>query len=327
MLNTNATILEVLIEELEEDGSTVAFQERGDGLRTFIALITFLALQPSDVPPVLLIDEAETHLHYDAQADLVDVLLHKIDAVKVLYTTHSPGCLPTDLGTAVRLVAPHPQRREVSELRNDFWHSHEPGFSSLLFAMGAGAAAFSACRRAVLAEGPTEMVLLPTLIRLATGEPTLTYQVAPGLSVLRHDEFGVNVAARLAYLVDGDESGREITKQLLANGVRKEVIVSLPTEETIEDLFDRSSYVNAINSLLTDSGYTGSPLTMHDLRADAPAGKAAKHWAAAHRVDLPSKTATANFLIQEPRARIKLTTAGRATLRALHRRFTKILDS
>lgn len=152
-LNVSGTELEVLIQEHAEDGADSPIEERSDGLKTFVALVSFLARHDFEVPPVLLIDEVETHLHYDAQADLIEVLTNDVEATQVFYTTHSPGCLPRDLGTGIRLVSPDKKRSDASTIRNDFWTSEGPGFTPLLFAMGAGAAAFSAFRRAVLTEG------------------------------------------------------------------------------------------------------------------------------------------------------------------------------
>ena len=63
--------LEVWLKELGARRAWVPIEERSDGLRTFVALSAFLASQRLQIPPVLLIDEAENHLHYDAQADLV----------------------------------------------------------------------------------------------------------------------------------------------------------------------------------------------------------------------------------------------------------------
>ncbi len=81
--------------------------EHSDGLKTFIALTAFAhGFQDPSVPLVLLIDEAEQHLHYDAQADLVRMLERQGVAAQVVYSTHSAGCLPSDLGTGVRGVAP-----------------------------------------------------------------------------------------------------------------------------------------------------------------------------------------------------------------------------
>jgi len=104
--NVDGTKLEVLVYENAEDGADSPIEERSDGLRTFVALVAFLARHDFAEPPILLVDEAENHLHYDAQADLIEVLTNDVQATQVFYTTHSPGCLPRDLGTGIRLVAP-----------------------------------------------------------------------------------------------------------------------------------------------------------------------------------------------------------------------------
>jgi energy-coupling factor transporter ATP-binding protein EcfA2 len=325
-IDTEGTTLQVLIEELEEDGSRVAIQERSDGLKIFVALVCFLAVQNDvDTRPVLLIDEAETHLHYDAQADLLDVLANQIAASQVLYSTHSPGCLPSDLGTGVRFVAPDKVKRDVSVIRGDFWNSTEPGFSSLLFAMGAGAAAFSACRRAVLGEGPTEMILLPTLLRRATKQRTLPYQVAPGLSILRRDEFGGEIATKMSYLVDGDGGGRSLRDQLVTSGVPTENIVSLPAGKTTEDLIDRSSFVSAVSKILEDAGYEGPPMLADQLDSSLAVVAAAEAWCETRKITMPGKVAIASYLIQNPEKRITIPAETRVVLRDLHKDFKRIL--
>ena len=208
--NVNGTLLEVLLKELHGDGDVTNISERSDGLKTFVALVAFLESGGHNVPPVLLIDEAETHLHYDAQADLVSVLLKSVDTTQVFYTTHSPGCLPADLGTGIRVITRDPEYADASVIKNNFWEGEGPGFSPLLFAMGAGAAAFSVCRNAVLAEGASDMVLFPSLIRKATGLDDLDYQVAPGLANAHGSGIRVEeVAARVVYLTDGDRGGEE----------------------------------------------------------------------------------------------------------------------
>jgi predicted ATP-dependent endonuclease of OLD family len=199
-----------------EGGKTYlsTFGERSDGLKAFVALVGFLHSLPDNQPPILLIDEAETHLHLDAQADLIDVLQDRVSATQVFYTTHSPGCLPVDLGRGLRFVEPTDQHYS-SKLSHNFWDTKYPGFSAVLFKMGAGAFAFSSLRKAVLAEGAGDMILLPRLIREASDLETLTYQVAPRMNDF--DESKVDrreVAASVAYLVDGDKGGRDRRKNL-----------------------------------------------------------------------------------------------------------------
>lgn len=91
--------LELWLTELDNAGKVTDIEERSDGLLMFVSLAAFVSSQRLAIPPILLIDEAETHLHFDSQADLVGVLLKQVEATQVFYTTRSPGCLPADLGT------------------------------------------------------------------------------------------------------------------------------------------------------------------------------------------------------------------------------------
>jgi len=256
-------ILEVNIQELDSPDFTVTpIAERSDGLRAFLGLVCFLIAADLPIPPVLMIDEAERNLHYDAQADLVRVLTHELKVHKVIYTTHSPGCLPLDLGTGIRVVARLPHDPGSSALENNFWTSDKPGFSHLLFAMGAEAAAFSAFRRAVLAEGVSEMILLPTLLRNATNDIELDFQVAFGLSSVSAPRAISSVALITAFLVDGDESGNRKRRELLKAGVPKTHIFQLPKRKAIEDLVDRSVYLRVVNEFLSESGLNIPPAAL-----------------------------------------------------------------
>ena len=81
------------------------WEERSDGLRTYLALIAFLSSKDLSTPPVLVFDEAESHLHWDAQADLINVLYDQNMASQIVYSTHSPGCLRMILGMGCELFS------------------------------------------------------------------------------------------------------------------------------------------------------------------------------------------------------------------------------
>ncbi|EHB58707.1 hypothetical protein MycrhDRAFT_1143 [Mycolicibacterium rhodesiae JS60] len=316
-LKISESNLEVWLKELSETGVVTNIEERSDGLRTFVALATFLASQHLAIPPILLIDEAESHLHLDAQADLVGVLLKQVDATQVFYSTHSPGCLPSDLGTGIRLLRRCAEDRRASEIRHDFWTNEEPGFAPLLYAMGASAAAFSACRRAVLAEGAADMILLPTLIRKAVGVDDLTYQVAPGLA--NANAFGMRVeevAAKVVYLTDGDGTGKDYAKQLREAGVRGDHLFSLPDDWAAEDLIDRRHFVEVVNTLLP----AGKAVSASDLVTGQPVVKSLDDWGKANRVRIPGHVAIAYGLVNTAD---KLVLSARAVkvLRELHKKF------
>jgi predicted ATP-dependent endonuclease of OLD family len=326
LLKFDGGVLRIMVGE-HQSGAHVAFNERSDGLRLFVALIAFLGTE-GVVPPVLLVDEAETHLHYDAQADLVETLMDQEVASQVLYTTHSPGCLPRDLGVGIRFVSPIGDERSV--IRHDFWslgaQATDLGFSPLLFSMGAGAAAFSSVRRAVIAEGPSDMILLPSLIRLATGEDTLPYQVAPGISVSSPNDYPMldSVAGRVCYLVDGDTGGATLRQSLVDSGVEPSHVLELPPTLALEDVLDLDVYVRAVNEAIARTGTT-KRISVGDL-ATHPIKKAMSDWCEAQGLQTPSAVVVADILIS-PESGLALDETHKGVLVDLHTQFTELLGT
>ncbi|WP_432457850.1 AAA family ATPase [Cellulomonas iranensis] len=313
---------------LLEKGETVTvFDERSAGLRMFVALTAFLQAHGTTRPPVLLIDEAENHLHLDAQADLVNMFVLQESATRVIYTTHSPGCLPPDLGTGIRAVVPRSDGSQVSDVRNSFWGSG-PGFSPLMVAMGAAAAAFTPARRAVLTEGATEMILLPTLLRVATGLTEMPYQVAPGLSeaptrLLPSLDLE---AARVAYLVDGDEGGRALAVSLIRSGVPEGAIFELPVPG-VENLLCPTVYRGAFASLLSECNPDAFDIPEVPPIAvgahEASWATFLESWAQGNGLSAPSKIAVANRLVES--GRVVLSPDGEQALQDLHEHIQEVL--
>lgn len=279
--------------------------ERSAGLRMYVALAAFLERHSLDAQPILLIDEAETHLHIDAQADLVASFMRQREVSKVVYTTHSPACLPFDLGTNVRAVIPSRDNLEQSTLENSFWRN-AAGFTPLMIAMGAGAAAFSTARYVVLAEGPTEMLLLPSLIRAATGIDELPYQVAPGLSESAPEDYaGLDIeGARVAFLVDGDKGGSTIAKGLKHAGISEDRIAHLGSL-MLEHVLDPGVYAHEYGRLFQAwnphlSVGEAPDLSLDDVR---PWPKQLDEWARTHgEAHVPGKRDVASHLVEHGNA-------------------------
>lgn len=141
-LRVSGLALHILVEMHPRGYTSIA--EGSDGQRTFLALLAFTMARSSTIRPILLVDEAETHLHYDAQADLVRMFGRQDQASQVIYTTHSAGCLPEDLGTGIKVVRPIGMSGE-SEILNSYW-SEGPGVKPLIIGMGATTFAFSSLR-------------------------------------------------------------------------------------------------------------------------------------------------------------------------------------
>lgn len=282
-----------------EDSGLSDIGERSDGLRWFAALLAFSHGWAGR--PILLVDEIETHLHYDAQADLINVLSKQLFTSKVIYTTHSFGCLPNDLGTGVRVV--QQVDAATSRLENGFW-KRGAGFSPLLASMGAAAMSFTPTRRALIAEGAADAILLPTLLRQSCNEENLGFHVAPGVSgVAAMGVPGLDTeAGRVGFIVDGDEGGQRLVTKLTNGGIEKNRIIVLgdaePTNDPLEteDLVDLDTYVNAVNAEIRCWNELVVSCTP-DVLGNSCRTKKLEDWCEQHGYSAPDKAAVAQRVV------------------------------
>lgn len=317
----NGHVLHIQVEDEGRRFSTLG--ERSDGLRQFVSLMAFATVTHS-ARPILLVDEAEAHLHYDAQADLVQMFTTQDVARKVVYTTHSAGCLPEDLGVGVRLVAPI-EEGPHSEVRNWFWTDDSEGFAPLLFGMGARTLAFFPTRKAVVVEGPSDLIMLPTLMRHAIGSDEIGFQTVPGLAGVSKGELSLlELAGRsVCYLTDDDDGGRALREQLVTFGISADRIfrISRPglAARTIEDFVDPQIYRRAVNRQL-HKWCDDDSIELDDMPASGRAEFLAD-WTESHGVEL-SKRAIAYEVLEclrdEPDANL-VDARRQSVLRRVHR--------
>jgi len=313
------TILRFLVRS--DAAAYTSIADRSDGLRAFVALTAFCA-QQGDAKLILLIDEAEAHLHYDAQADLIRMLSRQRAAIQVVYTTHSVGALPQDLGTGIRVVE---RGAEQSTVTRSFW-TQGAGFTPLLLGIGATILAFTPARYAVVAEGASDAILLPSMLRATVDREELPFQVVPGLAELSDEGLSKldAEAGRVAYLVDGDDAGTRLKRRLEGVGVPARKIVELPKSKVIEDLLAAEAYVHGFNRELEISGREPR-LAIDDLPASGRPAFAAQ-WCQAHGIEPPNKTAVASR-IAEGKADISLIDdSTRADLISIFRALDEVLS-
>lgn len=262
-ISPDGTTITLLISTPDMVGLS-AIDERSDGLRWFLAFIAFLSGKKGVTKPILLVDEAERHLSYDAQASLVAVLERQNLAQKIIYTTHSAGCLPSDLGTRIRPVIP--QEGERSKIENAFWVSGR-GFRPLTFAMGMSSLAFTPARNVLIGEGPSECILLPTLIRQANRLDRLNFQVAPGASGASAKDVTtlLSEGGNVAFILDGDDGGNNIKNLLTEAGAPPTVVRTYRDFSNapivLEDLVKLEIYIDAYNDELRRWQSAGVELT------------------------------------------------------------------
>lgn len=296
-IDVHGTILHVQATTPEDSGLS-DISERSDGMRWFAALLAYA--HGWEDQPILLVDEIEKHLHYDAQSDLVGVLAKQRFTSKVIYTTHSFGCLPFDLGTGVRIV--QPIDAATSKLENGFWKNGS-GFSPLLVSMGAAAVSFTPTRHALIAEGAGDAILLPTLLRHAADAEYLRFQIAPGLSSVAASAVGSleAEAGRVGFIVDGDGGGLAIRDKLMAAGVEGARVIVLQSDDEeleTEDLVDPEVYLNAVNEELRCWQEVSTPLSLAELTTSLRT-KAVAEWCTSRGLVAPDKAAVAQRVIDQ----------------------------
>jgi putative AbiEii toxin of type IV toxin-antitoxin system len=312
-------------------GPTMPFHERSDGLRQFVALVALTAQKNVSVPPVLLIDELETHLNYDAQADLVEVLASQNAASQVIYTTHSAACLPEDLGRGVRVVEPVGEQT-ASTIRQNFWKDEHPGMGALLMAMGAASLAYVPLRPAAIAEGGSDLVLLPSLLCEAAQRDHLGFPIVPGASGTPPERLaGLGLqGVRTAWVFDNDESGRKRQRELVEANIPAERVLLLADDNDleIEDLLSDQAYCEGVNRYLIDLGYTEEKFGPNDLPEDpCQRPESVKAWCEKRSVHPPGKVAVANKIVDLAGEMSLVDPKHTDRLRDLHRELKKLLQS
>lgn len=291
-LDVQGSRLEIFV--ATDGGKLHRLAERSDGLRIYLALIAFLGNNEQSIPPILTLDEAESHLHWDAQADLINLLYHQDIVSQVIYSTHSPGCLPHDLGCGVRSIAPTGSDR--SKVTNWIWEN-EAGYRPLLHHMGASTAALTPHRFAVATEGVSDFILLPALLRAALELDSLPYQIVPGIAQLSRDGFRTidSESDTTVYLTDGDASGTKLEQKANEAGIPEQRIRSLPDGNVLEDLICDVTLIAAIEEELRRSGQE------FQLPSDVPEHGCwafIEQWFRDEDVKMPSKRAIASRVLE-----------------------------
>lgn len=248
--------IQIMVNQREGEVSEYnMIDERSDGFRQYVALLAFIIKEDAQ-KPILLIDEAELHLHYDAQADLIQTFTARDLASQVIYTTHSAGCLPEDLGVGVKLVVPVESGEHIatSTIENNFWTNDKLGFSPILYGMGAQTLAFFPTRRAVVTEGQTEMLLMPTIFRQVSQSDFNGFQIVPGLANSSNENLPLfnSQGQEVSFLVDNDDAGEKYCKQLEKMGIPKERLFKICSSRssivTVEDWVSDECFTNAVET-------------------------------------------------------------------------------
>ena len=199
----------------------------------------------------MLVDEIETHLHYDAQSSLVHHLQSSEINDQCIYSTHSFACIPNNLGRGI--VGTKRQGKNNNRIVNNFWGSQasETGFQPIMDGRGATSLAFLALRSALFVEGVSDSILIPALYQEANDGLEASFQTIPSLAAVSARVYPQlnRYSSRVAFLVDGDTDGKRYKDNLLESGVDEDAIFQLPAP-TLENCVSSDLYVKAVRQCM-----------------------------------------------------------------------------
>jgi predicted ATP-dependent endonuclease of OLD family len=133
-----------------------------------------------------------------------------------------------------------------------------------MLAMGASALAFTPARNVLVGEGPSECILLPTLLREVLDVAALDFQVAPGLSNASESTLPalLDSGARVVFLCDADKGGRARAGWLKKAGADADLVILYDDNDVrldvqaLEDLLRPEVFAEAVNRVLNTYSIT-----------------------------------------------------------------------
>lgn len=251
----------------EHNEFPIPFEERSQGFQWFFSfyLVFLVESEKAHKGAILLLDEPGLHLHPTLQAKLTALFDRISQTNQLIYSTHLPFLIAGNHLERVRTIhlsGEEPQKTVVSN------NVRPTGDSDTLFPLQAAlgysiAQTLFLGKRSLVVEGITDYWILKALNEAigATGSGTVlhpdtviipaggTSRLMPLASIL-FGSAGLD-GRNLLVLLDDDNAGKDAAKRLLEtfSGTSNVLLLRAATGSkvtTIEDLFPRASYVEAL---------------------------------------------------------------------------------
>ena len=226
-----------------DEQSGLSVDRRSAGVLRMIEIIAFSAnANKNESRTVILADEIEQHLHYDAQVELIEWLEQGSLHAQVIASTHSIGCWPADIGAQMNAIE---RVAGASLVHNGPYSRLAPGQDGLMAAIGASRVAVRVRGPVVFCEGPIDEMLMPTLFH-ESGCDVSGVAFVGSLSQSKPGFPPSYPSVPLeAFIFDSDDGGEELKKHLKSADPARSTRCHLLGENgptklvTVEDLLDQ----------------------------------------------------------------------------------------
>jgi hypothetical protein len=242
---------------IEEESHFFEPEIRSQGRKWHLAFyVRVSARARENVRNIILIDEPGLYLHAKAQRDILGKLEEAGKECQVIFTTHSPYLFEPDKLDRVRLV--------VKKTNTETWIENKlhkvadkdtltPVLTAIGLELSEGIANLDHVEN-VIVEGPSEYYYL-TAFRLLNGTKNLNFVWGGGatnmpiVGTILH-----GWGCRTIYLYDNDRGAKDAEKNLRKKWitVTSELLVKLPIDGAIEDLFTRADFARFVAEIPVD---------------------------------------------------------------------------
>lgn len=239
------------------DQSEIELDQRSYGMRYFFSfyLVFLQEAKGAYSNSILLLDEPGLHLHGTAQRKIVEFFEKLAHENQLLYSTHSPFMINPDYLERVRVV--YDDKEGHANISEDVWPKDEESLFPLQAGLGYSVAqTLFYSKRQLVVEGLTDYSYLKTINELLSKKNRTTFRedavivptggirnLLPLASMLLGNEI------KIAILLDGDETGKQKSKEMQEKLLAKCLLVNAFSEKDeaeIEDLFPEQLYIDAV---------------------------------------------------------------------------------
>jgi hypothetical protein len=268
-IEIDATTLNIFAED-EGLGMPVRLSRRSTGFRWYVAFAWKFthASKGQYKNCILLLEEPGIHLHYSAQADLLQVFARLAENNTILYTTHLASMVDLGSPERVRIVESHGKHATVKQ----GVVSNQRGPMAVIemsLGLTGDMSGLLANRNTLIVEGGDEVLILHKLAGMlaAEGKESLSESIYlwPALGASKtpmYAAFAIGQKWQSGVLLDSDSAGddakRKISDLLLSKVAEADkrkfrVLMLGPSagisknESAIEDLFPDEYYVRLVN--------------------------------------------------------------------------------
>lgn len=265
-VSINSEKCEVQVEDKDRKYAYYTMNQRSDGFKQFVSLILSISAQNrSEVLKnnIILIDEPEVHLHPSGIKYMKDEIL-KIGKNNIVFiSTHSQYMIDTNVPERHYIVSKNKSNTVISQLTESITFADD---SVLLSAFGLNFYKELLPKYIFVLEGDDDKAIISHCLNLLYDKFFCSIKSAggaskmPGFARLLSDE---NINALLIF--DADKEGQDNKKRILTDQkdhysndnvfTIKDIITSLPTESTIEDLLPLD-YVKSVFERELSSTFT-----------------------------------------------------------------------